>query len=342
VAGGGGGTLLSLLGSWLLLTLARGRTRALAIAGRMTLDLERSERHTRKILHAAHDAFVSIDADGSITDWNPQAESLFGWSREQALGRELAATIIPEQHRAAHRRGIERFMQTGAGPALDRLLELTALHRDGREFPVELTISVVETDSGCSFNAFLRDITAQKLAETQLRRSSRYFELSRDLTVSLGFDGCFRSVNPAVADILGWSVEEIMARPYMDLVHPDDRAATRAEIEKLGGGHTTLSFVHRFLARDGSYRWLDWNAVLAPDEELMYASGRDITERTQMEQALRDAEQRFRTAFDCASIGAPRTMPRSTRVSPSWLPATSARSSSRSALCTAAATRCGR
>jgi two-component system sensor histidine kinase/response regulator len=130
--------------------------------------LERSDHRTRQIVETAHDAFISIDARGLITGWNPQAEASFGWARRDALGRELAATIIPERDRAAHRRGIEHFLATGEGPVLGRRLELTALHRDGREFPVELTISPIEMEQGYAFNAFLRDITERRGAEAEL------------------------------------------------------------------------------------------------------------------------------------------------------------------------------
>jgi PAS domain S-box-containing protein len=121
--------------------------------------LEGSERRARQIVETAHDAFIGMDAQGAITDWNPEAERSFGWSREEALGRELAETVIPERHREGHRRGLERFLATGETRMLGKRLELSGLHRDGREFPIELTISAVETAQGHVFHAFMRDIT---------------------------------------------------------------------------------------------------------------------------------------------------------------------------------------
>ena len=94
----------------------------------------------RSVLETAHDAFVAMDAGGRITEWNPQAEITFGWKREEALGRALAETIIPPALRDVHRRGLRRFLDTGQGRALEKRLELSALHRDGHEFPVEVTI----------------------------------------------------------------------------------------------------------------------------------------------------------------------------------------------------------
>jgi PAS domain S-box-containing protein len=130
--------------------------------------LERSDHRTRQIVENAHDAFISIDARGRITGWNSQAEASFGWTRGEALGRELAETIIPDRLRAPHRLGLERFLATGEGPVLGRRLELTALHRDGHEFPVELTISPIEMEQGFAFNAFLHDITDRQAAEQEL------------------------------------------------------------------------------------------------------------------------------------------------------------------------------
>ncbi|HEX8159447.1 MAG TPA: PAS domain S-box protein [Solirubrobacteraceae bacterium] len=145
-----------------------------------------------------------------------------------------------------------------------------------------------------------QDITERERMEAELRRSSRYFELSRDLTVACGFDGYFKSVNPALEHVLGWSTEEFLARPFADMVHVDDRAVTLAQVEKLAGGQTTSSFVNRLVARDGSYRWLDWNAIVPPEEELIYASARDVTERVSAEAALAASERQTRQILQTA------------------------------------------
>jgi PAS domain S-box-containing protein len=132
----------------------------------------------RSVIDTAHEAFVSMDADGLISYWNPEAERTFGWSHEEAIGRVLADTIIPAKYREAHRRGLERFLSSGVGPALNTRFEITALHRDGHEFPVEITISAQETDGGFGFNAFLHDITDRKRAQEEL-------ELVRELAFAV-------------------------------------------------------------------------------------------------------------------------------------------------------------
>jgi diguanylate cyclase (GGDEF)-like protein/PAS domain S-box-containing protein len=120
---------------------------------------------TRDVLDTAHEAFISIDGDDRVTIWNTEAERLFGWSREEATGRRLEDLIIPSQYREAHRQGLKRFLATGTGSAVNQRLELSALRRDGMEFPIEMTISAVRVGDGWAFNAFLHDITERKRAE---------------------------------------------------------------------------------------------------------------------------------------------------------------------------------
>jgi len=130
-----------------------------------------SEARTRLIIDGAYDAFVAMSADGVITDWNAEAEKTFGWSRQEAVGRALAETLIPRRDRKAHRRGLARFLKTGKGPLMNNRIEVTAVHRDGHELPIELAIRPAQFGDSYSFNAFLRDVTERKLAEEELGRA---------------------------------------------------------------------------------------------------------------------------------------------------------------------------
>jgi PAS domain S-box-containing protein len=114
----------------------------------------------------------------------------------------------------------------------------------------------------------------------------RIFTLSRDLITVADFDGHFTRVNPAVEQILGYTEEEFLARPYLDLVHPDDRERTAAEAAAIGHGKTTLSFANRFVRKDGSHRVLEWTATPVVADRLIYGVARDVTERRQAEAEL--------------------------------------------------------
>lgn len=116
----------------------------------------------------------------------------------------------------------------------------------------------------------------------------RFFELSVDLLCIAGFDGKFRIINSAWTATLGWLPEEFVTRPYIDFVHPEDRAATLAEAERLAAtGGCTLSFDNRYRCKDGSYRWLSWRAVTDLSRKSIYASARDTTEMRRTEQKIR-------------------------------------------------------
>ncbi len=160
-----------------------------------------AHRQTEQILETAHDPFISIDERGLITSCNPQAEATFGWSCAEMLGCELAERIIPERYRDAHRRGIAHFLSSGEGPALGKRLELAALHREGYEFPVELTISALEVEGGHTFNAFLRDISERK-------RRERYLEAQHATQVVLAEADRVSEAVPrlleAIGEAMGW------------------------------------------------------------------------------------------------------------------------------------------
>jgi PAS domain S-box-containing protein len=128
------------------------------------------EETTRLIMNSALDAIICIDINGRITVWNPQAEKIFGWKESAVRGSLLSETIIPHKYRAAHEAGLKRYLQTGEGPVLNQIIEITALHISGREFPIELTIVPINQDGTLFYCAFLRDITERKNAEERQKQ----------------------------------------------------------------------------------------------------------------------------------------------------------------------------
>jgi PAS domain S-box-containing protein len=123
-----------------------------------------------------------------------------------------------------------------------------------------------------------RDFRRRRQAEAE---RDRFFSLSRDLLCIADFDGYFKTLNPVWEELLGFSRKELMDRPYVELVHPDDREATEAEASKVADGGEVTFFENRFRCRDGSYRWLSWSARSALPERLIYATARDVTESKQ-------------------------------------------------------------
>jgi PAS domain S-box-containing protein len=127
----------------------------------------------RLILETALDAVVIMTSDGVVADWNDRAVSIFGWSREEAVGRIMSDLIIPERYRDAHRNGLRRYIESGRGQVLGSRIELSGLRKNGEEFPVELLISPIQDRESILFIGFLRDITelhALRLARAELWR----------------------------------------------------------------------------------------------------------------------------------------------------------------------------
>jgi diguanylate cyclase (GGDEF)-like protein/PAS domain S-box-containing protein len=130
--------------------------------------LRASEARTRRILETAGDAFVAIDTDGRITDWNRQAEIVFGWCGAEVLGADLADLIIPDEHRAAHRHGFARYLADASPATTSRRMEVTAQNREGRRFPAEVTMWTTTVGGQPTVNAFVHDISERKDLEAQL------------------------------------------------------------------------------------------------------------------------------------------------------------------------------
>ena len=125
------------------------------------------QRRTRAILDTALDAIIGMDHQGRITEFNPAAERTFGYTKAHAVGRELADLLIPRELRDSHRAGLVRYLTTGHGPFIERRIETTACHADGREFPVEVAITRVPDDDPPRFTGFVRDLTAQVRSERE-------------------------------------------------------------------------------------------------------------------------------------------------------------------------------
>lgn len=113
-----------------------------------------------------------------------------------------------------------------------------------------------------------------------------FFNLSIDMLCVAGYDGYFKRLNPAWSRSLGHSQADLLSRPYLHFVHPDDRPATAAEAEKLVSGSTTVHFKNRYQARDGSYRWLSWAAIPSAATQRIYAIARDVTQEVELEARL--------------------------------------------------------
>jgi PAS domain S-box-containing protein len=191
--------------------------------------LRESEQLARGIIDTALDAFVQMDENGTISDWNSQAEKIFGWSRGEALGGNLGELIIPENHRAAHKSGLQRFLRTGEGPILGRRLEIEARRRDGKEIKVELSITALRRRNGVVFNGFLRDLTDKIAAEDRIRQAEK-MEAVGQLTGGIAHD--FNNILTVITGTIEILAEAVENDPQLAAITKmiDEAAARGADL----------------------------------------------------------------------------------------------------------------
>ncbi len=163
------------------------------------------------IIEASMDAIIAADENSTIMEWNAQAEKIFGWSRDEILGCYLHETIIPLQYREQHLNGIAHLSETGQGEMLNHRVEISALHKNGKEFPVELTISQLEVKNGSFYSAFVRDLTEIKQTEQELKLAAITFYSHSGIVITDAKKRILR-VNPAIESMSGYCAEELLGK----------------------------------------------------------------------------------------------------------------------------------
>lgn len=171
----------------------------------------RSEETKDLILSTGSDAFIQCDHNGMIVGWNNTAELLFGWAKKEILGKSLLETVIPIQNNEKEIEGLNCFMREGWS-LFNKRVEIQALHRDGKEFQAEMTVSFLKTGGTHLYNILLYDITEKKIQEEKLRLASSVFNTTAEAIIVTNMDGIIISVNPAFTKITGYTFEEVIGK----------------------------------------------------------------------------------------------------------------------------------
>ncbi|MCX6142837.1 MAG: PAS domain S-box protein [Ignavibacteriales bacterium] len=270
----------------------KGTQRGLASAKRALR--QQAERY-RELVESATDIIYRADPRGCFTYANPIALRVMGYSEKELIGRRYLDLILPEFRTEAERfyklqviQGtpntyFEFPVQTKTGDVIWLGQNVQLLKRAGRVIGVQ---------------AVARDITKQRLAEEE---RDQFFALSLDLLCLTGFDSYFKRVNPAWQKILGSNNDELLSKPFFEFVHSEDRSKTEDEFRRAVQGGHGVGFATRFRCSDGSYKWIEWSATADSKRQLVYAVGRDVTERMRIEAEVKESEFRYRILADNAT-----------------------------------------
>jgi PAS domain S-box-containing protein len=266
-----------------------------------------SEDRFRAIVEAASDAIILSDKKGNILSWNTAAQSMFGYSPEEIVGKPLTL-LMPQRYREAHQQGIERAQLSGEMRVVGRTIELHGLRNNGGEFPVELSLSRSVFTGEVFYCGIIRDISERKRTEEAIRDGERRFRAIYDqaptgIATIDSLSGQFKNINKRYCEIVGFSEEEMLSRTFQDITYPDDLQPDLDNMKQLLDGKVkTFHMEKRYIRKNGEIIWVNLTCVPLwlerTDPRLHIAIVEDISERIRTEEALRENEQRLKLTID--------------------------------------------
>ncbi len=234
-----------------------------AAVQRAVEELRQSELRAQAIIDGALDAVITMDDDGRITGWNPKAEEIFAWRRDEVIGRSFIETISPEREREAHTRGLMRFIERDERSRVGRRLEINALLRSGNEIPVEISVTAVPIGDGRRvFSAFVRDISLRKQAEQARAHLAAIVQSSDDAIIGGTLDGIVTAWNSGAERLYGYTAAEMIGRPISLLVPPKEHDQMMTNRDRMHQGERFQHDETVRLHKDG--RRLDVSITISP------------------------------------------------------------------------------
>ena len=251
--------------------------------------IRESEERFRATFEQAAVGIAHVSSEGRFMRINQKFCDIVGYTHDEMLARRFQDITHPDDLET----DLNNMQQLLAGELDTYVMEKRYFRKSGEIIWVHLTESLVRNDLGEPqwFVSVVKDITQRKKLQAE---RDRILNLTQDLICVAGMDGYFKYINPAWEKTLGYTQTELLARPFLDIIHSDDHNKNASEVESLATGNPTMDFENRYIHKNGSVRHISWVATPLVEEEIMYCIGRDITERKRSEQALQQYQQRLK------------------------------------------------
>lgn len=269
--------------------------------------LHYSEVKFRSVIESATDAIVLADGENRITGWNRGAQSVFGYASAEILGSPVTR-LMPQRYHQAHEQGLRRFHATQEVHIVGRVVELHGLHKNGMEFPIEISVSAWESEGQRFYSGIIRDITERKRAERQLRHNeSQLAEAQRIAHIGSwewNIDGGDVFWSEELFNIFGFHPYEftVTYETFLEQVHPADRDFVNSTIQKALQDHQPFDYYHRIVRKDDTVRVLHGLGIVTVDLSgrpiRMFGSAQDVTELKQAENALAESREQLQTVLN--------------------------------------------
>ncbi|GJF12482.1 hypothetical protein NGTWS0302_33930 [Mycolicibacterium cyprinidarum] len=255
----------------------------------------------RQVLDSSVDAYWGLDSGGHVLEWNRAAVQMFGWTREEAIGRSLTELVVIADQREWVSQDMRHYVEHGRSSVVGRVSAFTLCRKDGTELPIEMIVNAVGAGSKLTFHAFARDMTRLAEARAAQRGSEATFEAvfaNAPIGIALvGLDGTFQRVNQALCRITGYSEDELTKLMFQDITHPDDLDSDLGEATRLINGEiVSYQMDKRYFSKDGHLIWISLSGSIVRDadgEPLHFiAHIKDISARKRDEELLREQATR--------------------------------------------------
>jgi PAS domain S-box-containing protein len=258
--------------------------------------LRESEAHCRLLFDAVPIGLGIADLNGKVLKFNKAMQKVTGFDEDDYRHMRIADVYENPLDRVHMLNAIRDFGEV-------RDFEVILRNKEGAPYSALMDVELTVYDGQQVVLTCLQDITERKKLDEERQQFFKLFHSSEDLLIVADSSGYFKTINPSCIKVLGYSEKELLAKPYVDFVHPDDRQATLDQNAlQVQCGYST-NFINRFVCKDGSTRYLSWNTIFIADEGIVYATARDITEQKETQDKLAKVMREQQIILENAPVG---------------------------------------